>query len=198
MVPFPSCSPNKDEKKKERKKQWRQKEYNFICFRIPLHSFTPIHCMIKNWTLQRVGPCGPPPPAHLSQNHKVHRCHPRRCLWYWVPAPRSNLFPSLKLPSSDVAITPLHLPPSRASLICFPLLKSSETCHSVVVPRRRTDAVGCTWGQLWSGLRAPINYHPPYTRPPLRHVATCASCVPEIPWGKKCSEWHSGGSLIPT
>lgn len=30
----------------------------------------------------------------------------------------------------------------------------------------------------------PHQLSPPYTHPPLRHVATCASCAPEIPWKK--------------
>lgn len=66
--------------------------------------------------------------------------------------PRSNLLPSWTLPSSmDVAITPPHLPPPGASLtfrICFPLLRSSERCCRVGVPRGRAGVAGSTWGRL--------------------------------------------------
>lgn len=130
-----------------------------------------------------------------------------RCLWYWVlythphlnPCLPFNLSLSWNLPSSDVSITPLHLLPPRALLtflVCFLLLKWSQTCYCVV-PHRRTDAAECTWGQLLSGLRGPINYHPltltlpSVTLPPVLHVFLRFL-------GKKCDEWHTEVSLIPT
>lgn len=45
----------------------------------------------------------------------------------------------------------------------------------------------CSWVHLGTAAvwtPGPHQLSPPFTHPPLCHVATCASCAPEIPWEK--------------
>ena len=188
-------------KKIGRKKQWRQKECNVVCFRIPLHISHKFSD--KNPTFKGGRRCGAKEPSTCTPlsapgSSQVMPKEGSLILGGILP-PRSNLLPSWTLPSSmDVAITPPHLPPPGASLtfrICFPLLRSSERRCRVGVPRGRAGVAGSTWGRLRSGRRA-RHWSPasPASPPSQRHL--CLACS----WdslANKCSEWHSGGSLIP-
>lgn len=92
--------------------------------------FTQIHPKMKSNTCSKDWDCVEPrslpstcTPFSEAQSSQVRWSGVSLIL---LPNPRCNLFPSWKLPSSDVAITSPHLPPPRALLtllICFPLLK---------------------------------------------------------------------------
>lgn len=109
--------------------------------------------------------------------------------------PWTNLFPSWKLPSSDVAIAPPHLPPPRALLtflICFPCLNNPKpaTAWYLTEEQMQLGAPGDSCG-LDSG--------PPSIITPLTLTLPSITLPPVLLrfLGKKCNEWHVGVSLIP-
>lgn len=101
-----------------------------------------------------------------------------------------DLFPSWKTPSSDVAITPPHLPPPR-SLLTFLLVSPSSIIQNLPLHSTSQKSRG-SWAHpgtaaVWT--RGPFNYHPPYTHP-SRPPSRCHLCF-------ACSSDSLGKNAVP-